>query len=101
MTGSHPLFNVHNISNLSLLLLHLFRYFFVGLRFCRAFKIASEVLEKSNFFLKCCWILKDVVFFTYVLTISGSPLYVIEVVAVGIENNLCCVVKEYTNRLVA
>jgi hypothetical protein len=97
VTSSHPLFNVDNFGNLSLLLLYLLRDFFIRFWFSRTFKITSKVLQKCYLLLESVWVLKNIILFSNILTISCPPLDVVKMVAVWVEHNLGRIIKEYTD----
>jgi len=101
MSGTHPLLDVDNISNLALRLNNVIRDSFVGLRLVSPLEIAPKVLKKCHFLLECRWVFEHRVLFAYILTVNCSSLHVVEVEAVGVQHNLGSVVEEHSCRLVA
>ena len=99
--GAHPLLDVNHVHDASRLLLNILGDFFVWLRLLRSFEVAPEVLQQRNFFLEILGVVREGVLETHVLSVGTSAFHVVKVKAVGIEDNLGRVVKEYARRLVA
>lgn len=101
MARSHPLFDIDNIHDPSLLLLHVLWDLLIGLGFFSALKIAAEVLQQSNFLLQVFRVVRQGVFQTDVLTICTPSLHIVEVETIWIEDNFSGVVKEDSGGFVA
>lgn len=99
--GAHPLLDINHVHDASSLLLKVLRNFFVWLRLLRSLKVAPEVLKQRHFFLEILRVVRECVLETHVLSVGTSAFHVVKVEAVGIEDDLGGVVKEYARRLVA
>lgn len=96
MSSSHPFFHINNVVHFALRCNHLFRLC-IGLWLGTTFEIRSEVLQQSHFFLQRVRVLVDIVLLPYILSITRSALDVVEMVTVWVEDNLGCIVEEYSH----
>ena len=102
MPCSHPLFNVDDIFHLSFRDFLTWNYLsrLICFWFLTAFKVASEMLKQSYFFLQLFWILRQIIFFSYILTICTSSLIIVEMITVRIKNNFCWIIEVYASCLI-
>ena len=92
---AHPLLHVDNVLD---------RLFFRELLFWgridrlswlfTAFQVGTEVLEQSNLFLQLFGILCQSVLLVDILPIGRSSLHIVEVISVGIQDDLSGIVEE-------
>ena len=101
MTSSHPFFNVDYILNSASTPLHVFRYFLVWIWFFCSFKVTSEMLQQSYFFLQIFWIISQCVLFTNILSVSISSFHIVEVETIRIQTDLRWVIEEDSSCFIA
>ena len=101
MTCAHPFLYVHNVCYFMRFLAWIDRSFGVFSRFVVAFKIASEVLEEGYLLLEVLRVLSEIILVSKILPICGAALYVVKVIAVGVEHDLGGIVKEDPSGVIA
>lgn len=101
MTSAHPFLDIDHIFHHALRQLvrvDLGRLIDFGL--LATLQVTPEVLKQGNFLLEFFRVLSKSVLFAEILSVGLPPFVVVEVVAVGVEHNLCRVIKVDTCRFV-
>lgn len=101
MPCAHPFLDIDNVLDFTRLSLNFVGHFCVGVWLFRAFQVASEVLQESDFLLKLLREFRERKLTANVLSIRTATLHIVKVEAIRVKADFSRVVEEDTCGFIA